>query len=136
VLALDCTGGGDGPLAIYCPQDDTIYVDGRSVSLDQTAMLTERLAELEQKVSELRVTVHANKLIESQSLSKECNDIARRAHTSWLAVEREVSEHQELVNALHGLSLVTGDRRAAKLEDLKARYKGTQIESLLVRLFD
>lgn len=136
VLALDCTGGGDGPLAIYCPQDDTIYVDGRSVSLDQTAMLTERLAELEQKVSELGVTVHANKLIESQSLSKECNDIARRAHTAWLAVEREVSEHQKLVNALHGLSLVTGERRAAKLEDLKARYKGTQTELLLGRLFD
>lgn len=27
-LALDCTGGGEGALAIYCVQDDTIYVEG------------------------------------------------------------------------------------------------------------
>jgi serine/threonine protein phosphatase 1 len=50
-------------------------------------------------------------------------------------LEQEISEHQELINALHGLSLVTGDRRADKLKELKARYAGTQIELLLTRLF-
>lgn len=35
VLALDCTGGGEGPLGIYCVQHDRIYVEGRSASLDQ-----------------------------------------------------------------------------------------------------
>jgi serine/threonine protein phosphatase 1 len=135
VLALDCTGGGDGPLAIYCPQDDTIYVDGRSVSLDQTAVVTELLGKLEQSTGELKATTHANKLIESQSLSKQSHEIAQRASTAWVALEQEISEHQELINALHGLSLVTGDRRADKLKELKARYAGTQIELLLTRLF-
>lgn len=134
VLALDCTGGGDGPLAIYCVQDDTVYVEGRSMSLDQTAVVTELLGKLEQSTSELKATTHANKLIESQSLSKKSHEIAQRASTAWVALEQEISEHQELINALHGLSLVTGDRRAAKLEELKAKYAGTQIELLLMRL--
>ncbi|WP_231655083.1 metallophosphoesterase [Pseudomonas californiensis] len=46
VLALDCTGGGDGPLGIYCVQDDTIYVEGRSVLSGQAEMLAEKIAEL------------------------------------------------------------------------------------------
>ena len=40
------------------------------------------------------------------------------------------------INSLHGLSLLNGARRAAKLEELNARYEGTQIEKLLERLFD
>lgn len=47
VLALDCTGGGDGPLGIYCVQDDTLYVDGLSVALDQAEVFTELLNDLE-----------------------------------------------------------------------------------------
>lgn len=31
VLALDCTGGGAGPLGLYCVQDDSIYVEGATV---------------------------------------------------------------------------------------------------------
>jgi len=35
---------GDGPLGIYCVQHDRIYVEGRSVSLDQAEVLSEQLA--------------------------------------------------------------------------------------------
>lgn len=45
-LALDCTGGGEGPLAIYCVQDDTIYVEGRSVSLDSAEVVSEHYRSL------------------------------------------------------------------------------------------
>ena len=31
VMALDCTGGGEGPLGIYCVQEDALYVNGRCV---------------------------------------------------------------------------------------------------------
>ncbi|ATV16757.1 Ser/Thr phosphatase protein [Pseudomonas savastanoi pv. phaseolicola] len=67
VLALDITGGGEGPLAVFCVQDDTIYVDWKPVSLDQAERLTEDLAGLEQKLGELQTLVNGNKLIESQS---------------------------------------------------------------------
>lgn len=48
----------------------------------------------------------------------------------------EIAESQHLVNALHGLSLLTEDRKKAKLGELKARYAGTQMGNLLNRLFD
>lgn len=41
----------------------------------------------------------------------------------------------ERLNALHGLSLLTGNRRSAKLEELQARYAGTPNGDLLIRLF-
>lgn len=31
VMALDCTGGGEGPLGIYCVHDDSLYVNGVAV---------------------------------------------------------------------------------------------------------
>ncbi|MNR44672.1 hypothetical protein D3C85_1634430 [compost metagenome] len=46
----------------------------------------------------------------------------------------ELADSQQLINALHGISLLTGERKAAKFEELKARYEGTQIEQLLERL--
>lgn len=134
VLALDCTGGGDGPLAIYCVQDDTIYIEGRSVSLDSTERLSEHLEKLEHTLTNLTTTVHANKLIESQALSREADTLIRQARSIWLPLMSEIDASQRFVNALHGLSLLTEDRRAAKLEELKARYAGTQIGDLLNRL--
>lgn len=86
VLALDCTGGGEGPLAIYCVQEDTIYVEGRPVSLDQSGVVTELLDELERTVGHLKATTHANKLIESQSLSLEADELARRVNTTWMTL--------------------------------------------------
>ncbi|MDQ0666695.1 metallophosphoesterase [Pseudomonas sp. W2I6] len=136
VLALDCTGGGEGPLAIYCVQDDTIYVEGRPVSLDQADVVTELLEELEQTVGNLKATIHANRLIESQSLSQEADELTRRLNTTWLTLRSEIGESQKLLNALHGLSLLTEERRAAKLEELKFKHSGTQIEGLLSRLLD
>jgi hypothetical protein len=46
----------------------------------------------------------------------------------------ELVESQKLINVLHGLSLLAGDRKAAKRDELKARYQGAQIKQL--RLFD
>lgn len=134
-LALDCTGGGDGPLAIYCIQDDAIYVEGRSVSLDGAESISEQLQELEKVISQLKVEVNSNRLIESQSLSGKAEAFAKRVNSSWITMRDEVAESQKLLNALHGLSLLTGERRAAKLDELAARYRGTQTEQLLQRLF-
>jgi serine/threonine protein phosphatase 1 len=69
-------------------------------------------------------------------LSREAGEIAIRANTAWLTLQSEIEASQKLLNALHGLSLVRGDQRAAKLEELKSRYEGTQVEGLLDRLFD
>jgi serine/threonine protein phosphatase 1 len=133
-LALDCTGGGEGALAIYCVQDDTIYVEGRSVSLDSAEVITEQLHALEQTLAGLKTMTHSNKLIESQTLSLEAESLVKKVNSAWLAMRDELTDSQQLTNALHGISLLTGERKAAKLEELKARYEGTQIEQLLERL--
>jgi serine/threonine protein phosphatase 1 len=65
----------------------------------------------------------------------EADALAKRASTGWLALQREAVEAQQFTNALHGLSLMAGERRQAKLEELKARYADTQIAHLLERLF-
>lgn len=135
VLALDCTGGGDGPLGIYCVQHDRIYIEGRSVSLDQAVVLSEQLAELELKLGSLKTLLSVNKLLESQNLSVEAEALAKCASTGWSTLQQEASEVQQFTNELHGLSLMAGERRHAKLEELKARYAGTQVAGLLVRLF-
>jgi len=134
-LALDCTGGGDGPLAIYCVQEDAIYVDGRPVSLDSAESISEQLQELENVISQLKTEVNGNRLIESQSLSQKAEALAKQANSSWITMRDEDAESEKLINALHGLSLLTGERRGAKLDELKARYSGTQMEQLLQRLF-
>lgn len=134
-LALDCTGGGEGPVAIFCIQDDTIYVEGRSVSLDSAETVTEQLMELELVLSKLKTEVNGNRLIESQGLSLEAEALAKQANTAWLSLRDEIAEPQRFINSLHGFSLLTGARRAAKLDELKERYEGTQIEKLLERLF-
>lgn len=135
VLALDCTGGGDGPLGIFCVQEDTIYVEGRPVSLDQTEVLTTQLAELEQKLDSLKTMLGANKHLEPYDLSVEAEILAKRANTGWLTLKSDIVEPQQFTNALHGLSLMVGERRLANFEELKARYAGTHILGLLERLF-
>lgn len=134
VLALDVTGGGDGPLAIYSVQDDTIYVDGKATGLDQADRLGEQLGELERSVTSLKTLVHANKLLESQIASRDVEAQTKQIGSTWLSIADEIAGMQQLVNALHGLSLLTGERRSAKLEDLKTRYQGTPTEQLLTRL--
>jgi serine/threonine protein phosphatase 1 len=134
VLALDCTGGGEGDLAIYCVQDDTIYVAGCPVSLNSAEVITEQLQGLEQTLGNLKTLTHSNKLIESQVLSLEADSLAKQVNSAWLAMRDELADSHKLINALHGISLLTGERKAAKLEELKARYAGTQIEMLLERL--
>lgn len=135
VLALDCTGGGDGPLGIYCVQDDALYVDGLSVALDQAEVFTELLNDLERTQAELNSMLSASTLIESQRLSRKAEDLAARANTAWLALQPEVEASQKLLNELHGLSLLGGERRVLKLEELRSGYEGTHIEGLLNRLF-
>lgn len=135
VLALDVTGGGDGSLAIYSVQDDTIYVDGVPVGLDQADRLSEQLVELEGSLTSLKTLVHANKLLESQIASREAEVRAKQISSAWLNMADEIAGMQQLVNALHGLSLLTGERRSAKLEELQQRYAGTPTEDLIIRLF-
>jgi serine/threonine protein phosphatase 1 len=135
VLALDVTGGGEGSLAIYSVHDDTIYVDGKAAGLDQTARLGEQLAQLEQSLTALKTLVSGNKLIESQIASREAETQAKQISSAWLNIADEIAGTQQLMNALHGLSLLSGERRSAKLEELQARYAGTPTGDLLFRLF-
>jgi serine/threonine protein phosphatase 1 len=80
--------------------------------------------------------VNGNNLLESQNLSRDPEALAKHVNSAWLHRRDELGESQWLINTLYGISLLVGDRKAAKLEELKARYGGTQIERLLRRLFD
>ena len=91
MLALDITGGGEGSLAVFSVQDDTIYVDGKPVSLDQAERLTESLAGLEQKLGELKTLVNSNKLIESQGLSREVEALGKQINSAWLTIQDEIA---------------------------------------------
>ncbi|MCE1010340.1 hypothetical protein [Pseudomonas monteilii] len=135
VLALDVTGGGDGSLAIYSVQDDTIYVDGVPVGLDQVDRLGEQLIELEGSLTSLKTLVHTNKLPESQIASREAEVLAKQVNSAWLNMADEIAGMQQLMNVLHGLSLLSGERRSAKLEELHGRYAGTPTGDLLIQLF-
>ncbi|CAI8973782.1 metallophosphoesterase [Pseudomonas soli] len=134
VIALDITGGGDGSLAIYCVQDDTTYIDGVPASLDQAERLTEKLQILEEKAQQLKTALNSNKLIESQVHAIAVDVVLKQVTSMWLEVQEGVVEQQKLVNALHGLSLVNGERRNAKLDELCSTHAGSQTESLLRRL--
>lgn len=134
VLALDVTGGGNGPLAIYSLQDDVVYVDGKASGLDQAERLGEQLEELEQSIISLKTLAHANKLIETQIASREAEARAQQITSTWLNLAEDIAGMQQLLNALHGLSLLSGERRASKLAELQARYVGTPTGDLLTRL--
>lgn len=136
VLALDVTGGGDGPLAIYSLQDDVVYVEGKASGLDQAERLGEQLKELEQSLTSLKTLAHANKLIETQIASREAEARVQQITSSWLNLADDMAGMQQLINALHGLSLLSGERRSAKLEELQGRYADTPMGELLIRLFD
>ncbi|MBF8774031.1 metallophosphoesterase [Pseudomonas fulva] len=134
VLALDITGGGDGSLAIYCVQDDTIYIDGVPASLDQAERLTDKLQMLEDKAHQLKSNLNANKLIESQKHAIDLDVIVKQVSSMWLELQAGIVEQQQLLNALHGLSLVSRERREAKVEELCSKHSGSQTESLVRRL--
>ncbi|MBD8605193.1 metallophosphoesterase [Pseudomonas sp. CFBP 8771] len=134
VLALDVTGGGDGPLAIYSLQDDVVYVNGEASGLDQAERLGEQLNELEQSLTSLKTLAHANKLIETQIASREAETRAQQITSTWLILADEIAGMQQFMNALHGLSLLPGERRASKLAEMQARYAGTPTGDLLTRL--
>ncbi|KYC22691.1 metallophosphoesterase [Pseudomonas asiatica] len=135
VLALDVTGGGDGPLAIYSLQDDVVYVNGEASGIDQVERLGEQLTELEQSLISLKTLAHANKLIETQIASREAEARAQQITSTWLNLADDIAGMQQLFNGLHGLSLLPEVRRSAKLEELQARYVGTPTGELLRRLF-
>lgn len=134
MLALDVTGGADGSLAIYSIQEDKIFIDGVATSIDQAECLSEQLQELEKRAGALKTTVNGNKLIETQMLAAELESVVKLVNSMWQDVCEGVEGQQRLINALHGLSLATGERRGAKLDELCARYENTQIEGLLRRL--
>ena len=85
-------------------------------NLDQAARHGEELSELGQSLSSLKTLVHANKLIESQIASREAETKAKQIRSVWLNMADEIAGMQQLVNALHGLSILTGERRSAKQE--------------------
>jgi serine/threonine protein phosphatase 1 len=134
-LSLDCSSGGEGPLVMYCVQDDTIYMEGRPVSLSSAEVVTEQLQQLEGTLANLKTMAHANKLIESQGLSAEADALAKQINSGWLNLRDDISEPQRLINALHGLSLTPPDRKASKLEQISASFDDVQIKQLLHRLF-
>lgn len=134
VLALDISGGGDGSLAIYCVQDDTTYIDGMPASLDQAERLTQKLQMLEDKSQQLKTALNGNKLIESQIHAVAVDALLKQVTSMWQELQEGVVEQQKLINALHGLSLATCERRNAKLDELCSTHAGSQTESLLRRL--
>lgn len=134
-LALDCSSGGEGPLVMYCVQDDTIYMEGRPVSLSSVEVVTEQLQQLEGTLANLKTMAHANKLIETQGLSAEADALTKQINSGWLNLRDDISEPQRLINALHGLSLTPPERKAAKLEQISASFDDIQIKQLLQRLF-
>ena len=136
VLALDVTGGSDGSLAIYSIQENKIFIDGVATSVDQVEYLSEQLQELELRAGDLKTTVNSNKLIETQVMAAELESVVKLVNSMWQDVREDVEEQQRLVDALHGLSLTTGERRRAKIDELCARYENTQVEGLLRRLLD
>ncbi|WP_372028369.1 metallophosphoesterase [Pseudomonas kurunegalensis] len=136
VLALDVTGGGEGSLAIYSLQDDVVYVNGEASGLGQAERLGEQLNKLEQSLTSLKTLAHANKLIETQIVSREVEARAQQITSTWLNLADEIAGMQQFMNALHGLSLLPGERRSAKLQGLQERYAGTPTGELLIRLFD
>jgi serine/threonine protein phosphatase 1 len=136
VLALDVTGGGDGSLAIYCVQDDKIYIDGVATSLDQVECLTARLNELEERASSLKATVNGNKLIESQVMAAELALSVNMINSMWQEIREGVEGHDRLINALHGLSLTPKERRNAKVDELCATPECSRVAGLLRRLLD
>lgn len=96
--------------------------------------MSEQLQELERRAGALKTTVNSNKLIETQVMAAELESVVKLVYSMWQDVREGVEEQQRLVNALHGLSLATGERRGAKLDELCARYENTQVEGLLRRL--
>jgi hypothetical protein len=57
-----------------------MYVEGRSVSLDQAEVLSEQLAELELKLESLKTLLSVNKLLESQNLSVDAEALSKCNH--------------------------------------------------------
>ncbi|MCE0877440.1 hypothetical protein LU675_29335, partial [Pseudomonas monteilii] len=82
----------------------------------------------------LKTTVNSNKLIETQVLAAELESVVKMVNSMWQDVREGVEEQQRLFNSLHGLSLATGERRGAKLDEICARHENTQVEGLLRRL--
>lgn len=116
MLALDVTGGADGSLAIYSIQEDRIFIDGVATSIDQAECFSEQLQEIEQRAVVLKTTVNSNKIIETQIQAAELESLVKLVSSMWQEVREGLEEQQQFVNALHGLSLASGERRSAKLE--------------------
>ncbi|MFR0676019.1 hypothetical protein ACLUUI_20340 [Enterobacterales bacterium AW_CKDN230030176-1A_HGKHYDSX7] len=125
MLALNVTGGADGSLAIYSIQEDRIFIDGVATSIDQAECLSEQFQEFEQRAVALKKTVNSNMLIEAQVQAAELESLVRLVTSMWQEVREGIEEQQQLINALHGLSLASGERRSAKLEELCARHENT-----------
>lgn len=129
-------GGCDGSLAIYCVQDDTIYIDGIPASLDQAERLSDLLAALSEKSQLLKDSLNSNKLIEAQIFAAEVDTIVKLVSTMWMDAKEGLVEQQQFINALHGVSLSKGSRRGAKLDALCSQHTGSQTEGLLRRLIN
>jgi len=134
VLALDINGGAEGPLAIFDVREDRIFVDGVAASIEQAECLGEQLRSLEQRAGALQSLVSGNALPDSQALATELELMAKKVNAMWQDVHEGIEQQQQLVNALHGLSLASGERRRVKLDALCAQHENTQIEGLLRRL--
>lgn len=134
VLALDINGGAEGPLAIFDVQEDRVFLDGVAASIEQAECLGEQLRSLEQRAGALRSAVNSNALPNAQALATELELMAKRVNAMWQDVHEGIEQQQQLVNALHGLSLASGERRRVQLDALCARHENTQIEGLLRRL--
>lgn len=77
--------------------------------------------------------MNSNKLIESQVHAIAVDVVLKQVTSMWLEVQEGVVEQQKLINALHGLSLVNGERRNAMLDEFYSKHAGSQTESLLRR---
>lgn len=114
VIALDCTTGNGRDLALYCVQDDTVYVKGRPALFEDLAHL--KSDALDHAVADPNAHSHALQQLER--------------------VEDDVHELLSMNNALMGALYEDPEDRRAYLERLLPRFKDRRVGPLLENLIE
>jgi len=112
VLALDCTTGNGKPLAIYCVQEDTIYVNGKPALFEDMPHLKAQAVERHLK-----------------------SPSTLEAVTSQLGrMDDDVHLLLEMNNALTGILFEKPKDRGDYVMYIRRRFQGTPVEPMLDNL--
>lgn len=112
VLALDCTTGNGAALAIYCVQEDTIYVNGKPALFEDLTHL------------------------KADAISRHLDSPSELDHVMTKLSKLEVDVHLllEMNNALMGLMFEKKSDRLEYVTYLRKRFRGSAIEPMLSNL--